>query len=298
MENGLSVHGITKNLDGFKLDHVNFSLEPGQIMGMIGVNGSGKTSLIRYMIGLYRNILPEDSGAIQLCGYRQSDNTRAYKDRIAYVLKDSCFSEIEKVLEMGELHGRYYKNFSMKRYREWLARYGIPEKKVLGQLSQGEKIKQQLAFALSYDAVLYLFDEPAGNLDVDFRDTFYRLMRELVSDEKRMVIYATHLVDEIETVADQILWMDKKENTGRVRFFGSIDELRDNFRIVEASAEDLKMLPEGMIVGKRLTESHSEVMVDIRRGRLPETLNGRIRFADIREIMYFSLKRDGIEKGV
>lgn len=238
MENGLSVHGITKNLDGFKLDHVSFSLEPGQILGMIGVNGSGKTSLIRYMLGLYRNILPEDSGAIQLCGYRQSDNTREYKDRIAYVLKDSCFSEIEKVLEMGELHGRYYKNFSMKRYRERLARYGIPEKK--------------------------------------------------------MVIYATHLVDEIETVADQILWMDKKENAGRVRFFGSIDELRDNFRIVEAASEDLKMLPEGMIVGKRLTESCSEVMVDIRRGRLPETINGRIRFADIREIMYFSLKRDHI----
>lgn len=68
--------------------------------------------------------------------------------------------------------------------------------------SQGQKILLQLAFAQSYDAQVYFFDEPTGNLDVEFRDKFYETIRELAADENKCIIYATHLVEELEHFAD------------------------------------------------------------------------------------------------
>ena len=101
-------------------------------------------------------------------------------------------------------------------------------------------MRQQIAFALASGADVYLFDEPAGNLDVDFREKFNNLLRQLAYDENKTVLYATHIVEELECMADRILWLDKesgeKGKKGIQKFFGTIDELRDSYRIVEAPA--------------------------------------------------------------
>ena len=127
-----------------------------------------------------------------------------------------------KVMEVGETYGYYYEGFSIDTYRQLLQEYDVPERSNIALLSAGESLRMQLAFARSYPAKLYIMDEPTGNLDVNFRDYFYDTVREMVADEKASVIVSSHLVTELEHIADMLLWIGRDENESTVRYFGDM----------------------------------------------------------------------------
>ncbi|MCR5586176.1 MAG: ABC transporter ATP-binding protein [Lachnospiraceae bacterium] len=298
MGGNLEIKNLTKNMGKFILSNISFTAYPGEILGIIGVNGSGKTTLIRTIIGAYKF----DDGSIKFGDFDSYENQKEYRCKLAYVMEKSPFSPSYRAKEIGELYGPYYSGFDMDKYMKLLAEYDILPSDKLNSLSKGQKIKQQIAFAMSYDAECFIFDEPTGNLDVDYRDEFYEMMRNVVANEENVVLYATHLVDELEYIADRILWMERvrvgdsekdedKENgangwVGRVKCFMSIDELKDSFRVIEAPEEILKQVPSEMIISKNTSEIHSEVMVDLREGEIPTELEKYARMAELREIMY------------
>ena len=190
-----------------------------------------------------------------------------------------------------------------------MERYGIlehPEKlqfvrqgkkniQAMNRLSQGQQIRQQLAFALSYDAHVYFMDEPTGNLDVEFRDTFYEEIRKLVSDERKSVIYASHLIEEMEHFADYILWLREQNGISRIYFYGTVDELRDRYRIIEAEDEVLGDIPAERIVGGRKETNHNEWLIDVEQYELPASIRECVRYPELKEIMYYVEKGEVIE---
>ena len=101
----------------------------------------------------------------------------------------------------------------------------MPFEKRLEELSKGQQIKMQLAFAKARDAKVFVLDEPAGNLDVKFREEFYNQMRNLVQDGQRSIVYVTHLVEELEQIADYVLWLEE----GTQKAFCSMEELLDMY---------------------------------------------------------------------
>ena len=305
---------LCKSLNDFRLENINIELEGGEILGVIGVNGCGKTTLLRSIMGSYR-LYEEDGGKLKLCGFDIKEKPAEYKNKLGFVMQDLPFSKNMTPEAAGELYGRYYKSFDGKKYHELLEKYEVPAGKEgfmkktnrlkqknakypeyreefkssgeFGKLSKGQQLRAQLAFALSHEVSLYVFDEPTGNLDVDFRDEFYKTMRDMVSDEKHGVIIASHIVEELEGFADKILWMYREENVGKVRFFGTIDELRDRYRVVEASSDKLIEIPERAIAGKRVSEHSKKILVDTKEYRLSDEIAEYSRMADLREIMFF-----------
>lgn len=340
---------LTKNIGSFTLSDIHFSACSGEITGIIGVNGSGKTTLIRTLIGTYR-LREQDHGQIGLFHtdgegrealLAQPDGgagSREYKGRVCCVLTATPYPLWMKCMEIGELCGGYYPDFDLSLYREKLAEYGLDPDGQLMEMSAGERMKQQLAFAMARDAEVYILDEPAGNLDVDFREVLYQEMRRLAYDCGRAVLYATHLVQELEGLADRILWLDRQvlkegdsqgtntqkdgmsrrrrkawanrkggmaadkfmeedkarrerqeaRHIGIQKFWGSIDELRDAYRIVEGSGRELAKIPADMLVAKRIRDTHSEAFVRMGNGKLPEGLQAEVRMAGLQEIMYYS----------
>ena len=188
----------------------------------------------------------------------------------------------------------------LKKYKELLGEYKVPVKEMISQLSKGQALRMQLAFALSYPAKIYVFDEPVGNLDVEFRDTFYGIVRELTASEQCSVILSSHLVTELEHVADEILWIGKENEEGFVRFTGTMDDLKNRYRLLSVDDETAKAIPAEMIRGKRLRENHKDYLIyqedgDFTKegpGALPKELWEGLRFPDLQEIMYFVEKRD------
>jgi ABC-2 type transport system ATP-binding protein len=283
MENIISCMGLGKCIGNFKLEDISFQLEPGYILGVIGRNGSGKTTLLRSLMGSYKL----DKGDVVMAGRSISGDTKEYKEQMAYVLNESPFETTITAEETGRLYGRYYKTFDIDRYIELLSEFDIPLNLAIGAMSKGQQIKLQLAFALSYDAKVYFLDEPTGNLDVEFRDTFYRYIREMVSDGTRSVIYATHLVEEMEEFADYILWLEQEEQVGRVKYMGSMEDLRSGYRMVEADDTIINLIPEGLIVGDRKRETHKEVLIRVDNGECPKEIQPIWRYPDLKEIMYY-----------
>lgn len=316
MDNLLVCKNITKTVGNYKIEDINFELKPGYILGIIGRNGSGKTTLLRTLMGSYKfdknlgdvnkNIDVLGESDILINNISIIEDLKSYKENIAYVLCDTPFDILLSSIENGKVYGRYYKTFDMEKYLKLLEEFDIPAKSMIGRLSKGQRIKQQLAFALSYDAKVYFFDEPIGNIDVQFRDLFYKYIREIVASGDKSVVYSSHLIEEMEEFADYILWIKNEEEVGKVKFYGDIDNLRNSYLLVEATEAVLDKIPKELIVGGRKRKSHNEILIKVsdekshngkvknqqkNDRRISDEIKENSRYASLKEIMYY------VEKG-
>ena len=301
MKQLLSCKNLKKQTGIFQLSDISFELDSGCIMGVIGRNGSGKTTLLRTLMGSYRLVNDMDCGDVLINDVSVTGDVKLYKEQIAFVLNDTPFKFLASSEDTGRLYGRYYNTFDFDKYMQLLTKFDVPPEKFIGHLSKGEQIKQQLAFALSYEAMVYFFDEPTGNLDVEFRNEFYGYIRKIVSTGTKSVVYASHLVEEMEEFADYILWLyqtediDRKtdetaEKVGRIKYFGSIDDMKEKYRIVEADASVVCRIPEHIIIGGKKKENHQELLIRFEADICPEEVLSACRYADLKEIMYYTDK--------
>ena len=312
MNNALIVRNVSKTFDKFKLDNISFEVPGGSIVGVIGKNGCGKSILLSVLMGMKESD-STDTGIVIGGACLQKDE-KEYKKKIAYVFSELPFMEKISAVSIGKYYGRYYDGFNQKKYEALLKQYGLidfpgvplriskSKKDIMNasDFSQGQKILLQLAFAQSYDAQVYFFDEPTGNLDVEFRDKFYETIRELAADENKCIIYATHLVEELEHFADYILWLQKKDNTTSKFYYGSLDELRDSYRLVSGEKALLERIPKELVVGGRLSESSNELLIRYDETKITAKINHEIRqhmrYAELKEIMYYVQKKEIIKE--
>lgn len=145
MEALLHVNHLEKNLDEFVLKDVNLTLQPGYIMGLIGVNGTGKTTLIQTILNLYK----KDAGDVYVNGYSMEEQEREAKDQIGFVLDKNVFEESLSVWKNAKLFGKLYSRFDEEVFRECCERFQVPLNQKVGKLSTGYQVRFQLAFALS-----------------------------------------------------------------------------------------------------------------------------------------------------
>lgn len=255
MEPSIKVEHLFKKLDGFKLEDITFQLEPGYVLGLIGRNGAGKTTLLNTILGLWT---PEE-GSIHIAGFdRVNDEIRA-KNEIAFVT-DECIYPMEMTpYSIGRIFGKVYDEFDYRQYKKLCNRFRLPIHKQLRRMSKGMVIKLQLAFAFSRQARLYVFDEPSAGLDPVFRKELVDLIFDLIEDGSRSVIFSTHLTDELDRIADYILFLEN----GKQKLFEDKEELVSRYKLVRGSMEEIEAL-DRMIVGKRITSNSSEALIEIK----------------------------------
>lgn len=295
MEAILQCQNISKRIGKFYLQDIHFNLEPGYILGVIGRSGAGKSTLVRILLGSYKlhhysgkkwwrteetKGMEDNQGDVLACGYSIKAQTKEYKEQLAFILNENPFVMSRSAKENGSYFGAYYKDFQEETYKELCMEYGVPFEKPLEKLSKGEQIKMQLAFALARDAKVFVFDEPAGNLDVKFRDTFYNQMRDIVSGGDKSIVYVTHLVEELEQLADYVLWMEE----GKQKEFCTLEEMLDKYWLFEGKKEMLCDLKEGQIVWEKENAVHYEALLCAREP-LPKEILQKCRRAELKEIL-------------
>ncbi len=295
---------IYKQIGYFFLRDIHFALEPGYILGVIGSNGAGKSTLVRVLLGsykLYTHIednkyqtteakrMAANRGDVTIDGFSLKRHPKDYKARVAYILNDTPFAKGLTAKENGNLYGNYYEDFEVQRYEELCKEYEVPYELPLKELSKGQQIKMQLAFALSHEARLYIFDEPAGNLDVKFRDMFYDMMRDIVKDGDKSIIYVTHLVEEMEHLADYVLWIEK----GTQKAFGTLESILDEYLLYQGPRGFLRPGEGYEVIGMKRNESHTEALVWSREGIFSNLVKERSRRATLKEIMYYEKEAEG-----
>lgn len=276
----LRVEELSKSFSGFEVKDVSFHLPKGYICGLIGENGAGKTTLIKMIIGLYRK-----TGSCLVDGKEFMEHEAEIKDRLGLIL-DECLFEKNATPEMiGILYGPLYSAYDEKVYQQYLDRFGLDPKQKLKKLSKGMLIKFQLAFALSHDAKLFIFDEPTGGLDEEFREEFYQICSELVADQERSVLISTHITTDLDRIADYLAYMQD----GELMFYQEKDAVLDRFAIVQAENYKLKLLPKDYVVYMEEGQYSGKAMVVKRKSYAFDAAYTLSR-PNIQELMYYLVK--------
>ena len=230
----LEISHLDKQIGSLHLQDISFTLEPGYIFGLIGRNGSGKTSLIRTLLNLYH----KDSGTIVVNDYPMDSMEHEAKDQIGFVLDEFIFEEKLSISANGRYFGSTYSKYDHRLFLQFCERFNLNPKQKTGRLSKGQKTRFQLAFALSHQAKLFIMDEPAAGLDPLFRRELTGYMQELVEDGTRSVLFSTHLTADLDQIGDYIALIDK----GRFCFCMDKERLRERFVLLEGTEEQIHSL--------------------------------------------------------
>ena len=259
---------------------ISFYLPKGYICGLIGENGAGKTTLMRILMGLYNS-----SGDIIIDGRKIRNEEDVVKDSLGLIIQDDFFDGKMSLEQIGSFYGELYTAFDMRLYLEYLERFMLDKTQKYKNLSKGMKIKAQFAFALSHDAKMFLFDEPTAGLDKDFREEFLEICADIVSDGERSIIISTNITEDIDRIADYILYMQDK----KMLFYMQKEDLCNKFWIV--TGEDYKcnlISKEAIVYKEKGTYSSSAMVVNSKRFLIDEVLEKKR--PDIREFMYYLVK--------
>ncbi len=237
--NILEIKNLSKQFKDFELKNISFELKKGYIMGFIGPNGSGKTTIIKLIL----NLLNKNSGEIKVFG---KDNVRdeiLIKDNIGFVFEENHYYEHLTVKKMKDIVAPFYSKWSDEDFNKYLSRFNLDENKKIGNLSKGNKIKFALAIALSHNAELLILDEPTSGLDPLFRNEFCDILREFIQDENRAVLFSTHITSDLENVADFVTYI----NRGEVVFSEDKDILLQKYCIIKGDKSLLEKVKDKLI---------------------------------------------------
>lgn len=254
METILEVEGLTKHYPNFELDHLSFSLEAGYVMGFIGRNGAGKTTTIKMIMGL----IHRDGGVVRLFGREVPASWKAVSERIGFVYDEPCFHRRVTVAETEAIIAPFYRQWDRAQYARLVHDFGLDPRRRVSDLSHGQKTLLALVVALSHNAELIIMDEPTSGLDPVFRSELVELLYEIVQDEKRAVLFSTHITSDLEKIADYITLIDG----GRLILSDTKDEIVERYRMVRGPADELTEETRRLCKGIRETTSGFEALSD------------------------------------
>ncbi|MGM9535783.1 MAG: ABC transporter ATP-binding protein, partial [Intestinibacter sp.] len=238
----LELFNVSKTLGKFELDNISFKLPKGYIMGLVGQNGSGKTSIINIILGLYKI----KRGHVLVDGMDITEYEKEVKDRIGFVLCDDLFHPYLSLLENANLYGKYYSKYSKEEFVAYCERFQIDANKKLSKFSTGQKLKFQFAFALSHKPKLLLLDEPVGNFDPEFRKEFLAILSEFIEDGEHSILISTNTTMELEAMADYITMIKR----GKIVFSMEKEAMCEKYKLVKGEECKIDLIDKDRIIYK------------------------------------------------
>lgn len=252
-ENAIEIRDLTVKYDGFTLDHINFDVAKGSIMGFIGQNGAGKTTTIKSLL----NIIKRDEGSIKMLGLDNIKDEYTIKEQLSAVFDELPFDDQLNAKDLNFILRDVYREWDSNLYKGYLDRFGLPMKKKFGDFSKGMKMKLQIAAALSHNAKLLVMDEATTGLDPVVRNECLDIFLEYLQDESHSILMSSHITSDLEKVADSVTFINK----GKILLTGYKDDVLETHGVIKCKKADYKEIEPADIVSARITDYGAEIMV-------------------------------------
>lgn len=203
------------------LDGISFSANRGQIIGLLGPNGCGKTTLIKIMTGLIKDY----EGSVKI----DNDEPGAYtKSIVAYLPEKSYLPDWMRPVDAIEYFSDFYGDFDKEKARDMIARFGLDPKQKFKTMSKGQQEKLGLILVMCRSAKLYVLDEPLGGVDPAAREAILDLILNNYAKDAAILL-STHLINDVEHIFDRVLMI----SGGKLIVDSHVDEIREKGQTVQ-----------------------------------------------------------------
>jgi ABC-2 type transport system ATP-binding protein len=232
---------------------LNMGLSPGKVHGLLGLNGEGKTTLIRILLG----VIPSDQGEIFYKNIPVSFRSAAYKEEVGYLPEDPFFFGGMRVGELLDFNAAFYRRWDGRRAEDLLKRFSLDRRAKIKTLSRGTKLKLEMAVALAARPALLVLDDPTSGLDVLTRHDFLQdIIREL-ADSGTTILFSTHLVHELERIVDHLFILYR----GRLILDEDYEAVKNSVRRVRLNFQ--KDPPQNLEIDGILVESRDGQRIEV-----------------------------------
>ncbi len=195
----VQLNGVTKKYGNeFALKNVSFTFTKGKIYGLLGPNGGGKSTTLKLITGL---VYPTD-GTVTVSNEKV---TRKISDKVAYLTELDMFYDSFTIKQMVDFYHSQFPDFSLEKAHQLLQDMQLEGNKKIRKLSKGNRGRLKLVLTLARNAPVILLDEPFSGLDALVRDSIVKSLLTYINFEEQIVIIATHEIDEIEPLLDEVI---------------------------------------------------------------------------------------------
>jgi ABC-2 type transport system ATP-binding protein len=206
------------------LSDVSLAIRRGGVFGLIGNNGAGKTTLIKHILGMFK----AQSGTVRVFGHDPVQNPVGTLGRIGYLSEDRDLPDWMRVGELMRYTQAFFPTWDEAYAEELREMFDLDAQAKVKELSRGQRARAGLLVALAHRPELLVLDEPSSGLDPIVRRDILGAIIRTIADEGRTVLFSSHLLDEVERVADEVAIIHQ----GRILLAATMDEVKDTHRRV------------------------------------------------------------------
>ena len=218
-DNVIEIAGLSRRFGAkLALDGVRLSVPRGTVFGLVGVNGAGKTTLIKHMLGLLR----AREGSVCVFGRDPAADPAGVLARVGYLSEEPDLPGWMRLGELFRYTRAFYPNWDESFAEELRASFALDLGAKVKHLSKGQRARAGLVLALAHRPELLILDEPSSGLDPIVRRDILEAIIRTIAEEGRTVLFSSHLLHEVERVADRVALVDR----GRVVFSGALDQIK------------------------------------------------------------------------
>lgn len=278
----LSIRGLSKRYMNFSVEDVTFNVPDGTVVGLIGENGAGKSTIIKSVLGAVH----PDGGEILVDGMPLDKLDKSGRQKISFVLDDMGLPMELTLSMLDKVLANIFEKWDSAKFKALVQKFGLPEKKMLKEFSKGMKMKATITVALSYESNLLILDEPTSGLDPVVRDDILEMIYDYNRQNGRAALISSHITTDLEKICDYIVYI----HGGKVIFNEEKDELLSRYAIYSTDEKQLAELDKTAVV-KVL---HRDYGVDILASKEKMPQDFEYRPVSLDDIMLFYSKGESI----
>ena len=250
----ISAKGLTKRYGKtLAVDNLSFEIPAGRIIGLIGPNGSGKTTTLKAALGLI-----SFEGELKVLGLDPRTHRDELMEQVCFIADVAVLPRWLRVSEAIDFVAGVHPRFDRKKAERYLANTKLRPSMKVKEMSKGMIVQLHLALVMAIDAKLLVLDEPTLGLDILYRKQFYQNLLEDYFDEDKTIIVTTHQVEEIEHILSDLMFI----RDGKITLSATMDEVGERFVEVMVPAENVAAAKALNPIDERLVFGKSVMLFD------------------------------------